>query len=58
MNGKLTLEEWIKLFAADVKVYSMMMFIPERKRMIEMVQPAKIPLKCWCQLLGADLEND
>ena len=26
--------------------------------MIETVHPAKIPLRCWCQLLGALSEKD
>ena len=47
INGKLTLEEWMKLFASDVKEYSMITFIPDRKRMMEIVHPVKIPLKCW-----------
>ena len=38
--------------------YSSMMFIPAKKRIIERVQPAKIPLLCLCQALVADSQND
>ena len=38
--------------------YSRMTFIPAKKRMIETVHPAKIPRRCWCQLLGALSEKD
>ena len=40
--------------AIDNIAYSMMTLIPAKKRMIDKVLPAKIPLKCWCQLLGAE----
>ena len=35
-----------------------MMFIPAKKKIIERVQPAKIPRWCLCQPLVADSEND
>ena len=38
--------------------YSSMLFIPAKKRIIEGVQPAKVPSWCLCQELVADLEND
>ena len=38
--------------------YSRVMFIPAKKRIIERVQPAKIPRRCLCQALVADSEND
>ena len=58
IKGRVVLEEVTKFGALHVLVYSMMTFIPARKRMIETVQPAKIPFKCWCQLLSAFNEND
>ena len=58
IKGRVVFEEVTKFGALHVLVYSMMTFIPARKRMIEMVQPAKIPFKCWCQLLSAFNEND
>ncbi len=57
-KGSDTLLEVIKWGAQATRTYSKMIFIPAKNKMIESVQPAKIPLWCWCQLLGADSEND
>ena len=58
IKGRETLFEVMKLGAEVTRVYSIMIFMPARKRIMESVQPAKIPLKCWCQLLGANSEKD
>ena len=42
IKGRVVLEEVTKFGALHVLVYSMMTFIPTRKRMIETVQPAKM----------------
>ena len=57
-KGKATLPVETNLWADEAKVYSVTPFIPARKRIIEKVHPAKIPLKCWCQLLGANWESE
>ena len=50
-KGSDTLLEVIKWGAQATRTYSKMIFIPAKNKMIESVQPAKIPLWCWCQLL-------
>ena len=57
-KGRETFPEYMNGGAFDNIAYSMMTLIPAKKRMIDKVQPAKIPLKCWCQLLGAEDEKD
>ena len=57
-RGKLTLLELTKRVTFDVRVNSMITLIPARNKMMEMVHPVNIPLKCWCQLPGADFEKD
>ena len=52
-KGRETFPKFMKFGAFDNISYSMMTLIPARKRMMDKVQPAKITLKCWCQLLGA-----
>ena len=47
----------VNLGALACTEYSSMMFIPAKKRIIERVQPAKIPGWCLCQALVADSEN-
>ena len=39
--------EVIKWGAQATRTYSKMIFIPAKNKMIESVQPAKIPLWCW-----------
>jgi hypothetical protein len=34
-------------------MYSIIIFMPDRKRVIEMQQPAKMPRSCLCQPEGA-----
>ena len=58
IRGSATLEDEIKFGTLHCWVYSIITFIPARNKTIETVHPAKIPLKCWCQLLGALSEND
>ena len=57
-KGSDTLLEVTKWGAQATRTYSKMIFIPAKNKMTESVQPAKIPLWCCCQLLGADSEND
>lgn len=53
-----TFPEYMKHGAFDYIAYSMMILISARKRMTDKVQSAKIPLKCWWQLLGVADEKD
>ena len=57
-KGEETFQEYMKYGAFDNIAYSMMTLVPARKRMMDKVQPPKIPLKCRCQLLGAEDEKD
>ena len=52
-----TFPEYMKHGGFDNVRYSMTL-IPAKKRIMDKVQPAKIPLKCWCQLLGAGDEKN
>ena len=45
-KGKATLPVHTNLRADEAKVYPITTFIPGRKRIIDKVHPAKIPLKC------------
>ena len=40
------------------RIYSRTKFIPDKKRIIDTVQPVEIPLRCWCQLEGTSRRND
>ena len=51
-----TFPEYMKHGAFDNFAYAMITLIPARKKMMDKVQPSKIPIKCWCQLLGAEYE--
>ena len=53
-KGRETFPEYMKHSAFDNIAYSMMTLIPAKKRIMDKVQPVKIPLNFWCQLLGAD----
>ena len=57
-KGRKTFPEYMKHGASNNIAYSMMTLIPATKRITDKVQPAKIPLKCWCQLPGAEDEKD
>ena len=57
-KGRETFPEYMKHGAFDNIACSMITLIPARKRMMNKVQPAKIPLKCWCQLFGEEDEKD
>ena len=58
IKGRETFPEYMKQGAFDSIAYSVMTLIPAKKRMMDKVQPAKIHLKYWCQLLGAEDEKD
>ena len=57
-KGRETFPEYMNGGAFDNIAYSMMTLIPAKKRVIDKVQTPKIPLKCWCQLLGLEDEKD
>ena len=57
-KGTKTFPEYMKHGAFDIIAYSMTTLISAKKRMMDKEQPAKIPKKCWCQLLGAEDEKD
>ena len=57
-KGRATLPVDTNFWPDEDKVYSITTFICARKRIIDKVHPVKIPLKCWCQLLGADWEKE
>ena len=46
-KGREAFPEYMNRSAFDNIAYSMMALIPAKKRIIDKVQPAKIPLKCW-----------
>ena len=56
-KGRETLPEYMKHGAFDNIAYSMMTLIPAKKRMTDKLQPPKIPLKRWCQLLGQRMKK-
>ena len=58
IKGRDNLLEVIKLGAGESSVYSRIILMPAKNKIMDRVQPAKIPLRCWCQLLGANSEND
>ena len=53
-KGRETFPEYMKHGAFDNITYSMMTLVPAKKKMMDKVQPAKMPLK----LLGAEDENN
>ena len=57
-KGRETFPEYMSRGAFDNIAYSMMTLVPAKERMIDKMQHAKIPLKCWCQLLGAKDKED
>ena len=58
INGSETLLELIKQGAEDKRVYSRIMLMPAKNKIMDSVQPANISRICLCQLLGACSEND
>ena len=56
MGGNEILFRW-NCGVVAAKEYSMIMFIPAKKSIIDRVQPGKIPRWCLCQLLGASWER-
>lgn len=58
ITGRDTFLEVTKLEASDRRVYSRMMLMPARNKMMERVHPAKMPRMCLCQLLGEDKLKD
>ena len=57
-KGTETFPQYMKHGAFDIIAYSMVALISAKKRMMDKKQPAKIPRKYWCQLLGAEDEKD
>lgn len=55
-KGREPFPEYMKHGAFDNKAYSMMSLIPDRKRILDKVQPGNIRLKC--QQLGAEDEKE
>ena len=52
-SGSTVSEDVMKPEKSTCKVYSNMMFIPDKNKIIDTVQPAKIPRLWRCQLDGA-----
>ena len=57
-KGRETFLDYMKQGAFDNVAHSMMALIPFKKRVMDKVQPATIPSKYWCQLVGAEDEKD
>ena len=57
-KGRGTFPEYMKHGTFDNTAYSKMTLIQARKQMVDKVQPAKILLKCRCQLIGVEDEKD
>ena len=58
IKGRDTLFDVMKLGTDVARVNSKITLIPAKNRIMERVQPAKMPFICWCQLLGANSEKD
>ena len=57
-KGRGTFPQYMKHGTFDNTAYSMMTLIQARKQMMDKMQPAKILLKCRCQLTGAEDQKD